>query len=148
MCKSLCEALGIKWRPEMDTPFDFTIPKDAKSDKHGFRNPHYGLKHSEESRRLISETKRGINVNTSLELEKKRKRWLLDNPNNNPIAKAKAIDAIVKVYLVVSPLGETIKVKNMAKFCRENNLHKGNMCSVAKGKLKHYKNWKCSYINN
>jgi hypothetical protein len=40
-----------------------------------------------------------------------------------------------------SPNGEIIRGKNIAKFCRENNLNSGHIGSVLKGKRKHHKGW-------
>ena len=39
--------------------------------------------------------------------------------------------------------GEFIKIQNLNRFCRDNNLNQGNMWSVAKGDSSHHKQWKC-----
>jgi hypothetical protein len=46
-----------------------------------------------------------------------------------------------KHYRFISPSGEAIDVFNLSKFCRENNLHNGNMTEVALGKKNQYKGW-------
>jgi hypothetical protein len=38
--------------------------------------------------------------------------------------------------------GEIFKTNNLNRFCRENNLNKGNMWMVSVNRLKHYKHWK------
>ena len=52
-----------------------------------------------------------------------------------------------KMYEFVDPEGNVFVEKGLKQFCLKHNLHAGNMASVAKGKLNHYKNWKCRLIN-
>lgn len=47
-----------------------------------------------------------------------------------------------KEYQLVSPTGEIIKFKNLAKFARENNLNPQCLKQVAMGKLKVNKGWR------
>lgn len=51
-----------------------------------------------------------------------------------------------KHYLVIDPTGKRYEVHGIKEFCKEHNLHPGNMVSVAKGKLNHYKKWLCQLI--
>ena len=44
-------------------------------------------------------------------------------------------------WLATSPSGESFRFKNLNQFCKDHGLNVGNMCQVAKGKLKHYKGW-------
>jgi len=53
----------------------------------------------------------------------------------------------LKSYKIVDPVGNEFIVKGLTDFCEKNNLHVGNMSSVAHGKLKHYKKWKCYPID-
>lgn len=50
-----------------------------------------------------------------------------------------------KYYIVTTPDGKEIEVFNLQKFCRENNLHGGNMHSVVKDNRDHYKGYKARY---
>jgi len=61
-------------------------------------------------------------------------------PESQKIAVAKAL---AKEYLVTDPDGNQYKIKNLQRFCRENNLDQPNMTAVASGRLKHCKQWKC-----
>lgn len=47
-----------------------------------------------------------------------------------------------KEWIVISPDGQTFKIRNMAKFCRENCLNNAHMCAVAAGTRKQHKGWK------
>lgn len=112
----------------------------------GSGNPMFGKTHSENTRRKISDARIGVNTNTPEALEKRRQKWLTNNPNYDPIAKKKASEKISKNFKVIDPEGKEYIIKNLKQFCTEHNLHNGNMCSVAKGKLKHYKQWKCQEL--
>ena len=48
-------------------------------------------------------------------------------------------------YIITTPEGETIKVRNLHKYCREHNLSSGTMTTVAKGGRKHYKDYMVKY---
>jgi len=52
-----------------------------------------------------------------------------------------------KIFNVTSPEGDKYKVKNLKRFCRENNLNDGTMYDVAKGNQKSHKGWKCKYVS-
>ena len=51
-----------------------------------------------------------------------------------------------KTYVVTDPDGNKEYIYNLKRFCKEKGLHVGNMCWVAKGRLNHYKGWKCTLI--
>lgn len=46
-------------------------------------------------------------------------------------------------WIVTDPTGKEFHVKGLALFCREHGLNNSHMAAVAKGKLKHHKQWKC-----
>ena len=51
----------------------------------------------------------------------------------------------LKLFRVISPEGVQSTVKNISRFCRENNLTQSSMCQIVKGKQKQHKGWKCEY---
>lgn len=51
-----------------------------------------------------------------------------------------------RAYRLISPEGEIIEGKNLTKFCRENDLNQGNMCSVCRGEITSYKGWTGTYV--
>ncbi len=53
-----------------------------------------------------------------------------------------------KTYKITDPLGQEYIVTGLKKFCSELKLNPGNMCSVAKGILNHYKQWKCELVES
>ena len=55
--------------------------------------------------------------------------------------KLNLIEANSKTWIFVNPNGEKITIKNLAKFCRENNLSRTLMSYVSIGKRKHHKGW-------
>jgi len=50
--------------------------------------------------------------------------------------------AFQKEYVLTSPEGENISIKNLSEFCRVNNLHRPNMHYVISGKRNSHKGWK------
>lgn len=53
---------------------------------------------------------------------------------------------LAKTYELTTPLGDTIIVTNLAKFCREHNLTKQCMNDIIKGKQLQHKGWKCKKL--
>ena len=45
-------------------------------------------------------------------------------------------------FSLISPTGERVDVKNLTKFCRDNNLTRANLQSVLRGNRNHHKGWK------
>lgn len=52
-----------------------------------------------------------------------------------------------KTYLVISPSGEEIVVKNLEDFCIKNNLNKSSLHKVANKSSRGHKGWKCKHID-
>lgn len=50
-----------------------------------------------------------------------------------------------KTYIVTNPKGIQIKITNLNKFCRENNLTQPLMIAVAQKRQKQHKGWLCKY---
>jgi hypothetical protein len=48
----------------------------------------------------------------------------------------------------INPEGEEFIVYGLGEFCRNNNLQQAHMFSVAKGRRRHHKNWKCEYYES
>jgi hypothetical protein len=47
-------------------------------------------------------------------------------------------------WKLTNPLGEIMYIKNLAKFCRENDLISSSMCHVSRGDRTDYNGWKCA----
>lgn len=99
----------------------------------------FGWVPSEETKRKISQANKG------------RQTWNKGVPSPWTSKRNKANKGIKKPifekeYLIIDPQGNEYKIKGLVTFCKNHNLHPGNMCSVAYGRLKHYKKWKCVLI--
>lgn len=94
-----------------------------------------GLKRSEESRMNISNGHKGIPCSDNAK-EKLRQYG----------AKA-AHESKTDNWIVITPDGEKLEIRNLREFCRKNNLTAPNMVSVSQGKRTHHKGWKCEKIN-
>jgi len=56
-------------------------------------------------------------------------------------SKLKISESRSKTWIFIDPNGNKIIIKNLTKFCLENNLKQSSMCYVAKGKNKIHKGW-------
>jgi group I intron endonuclease len=52
-----------------------------------------------------------------------------------------------KEWWIVTPTGSTLKINNLAAFCRAHGLNSGHMTRVAQGKLSQHKGYRCSKVN-
>lgn len=48
-----------------------------------------------------------------------------------------------KCYILTKPNGEEIEIKNLKKFCEENDLSEAGMGAVMRGRIYHNKGWLC-----
>jgi len=134
-------------------------------DRSGELNPMFGRKHSEESKRKMSDKQKGklsgdkhFNYGKSLSDDTKKKmseshtgkvspfkgmsgRFSDDSKKKMSLSK-KGIPnkKLEKTYEITKPDGSLVVVKGLKRYCLDNNLSFTSMCSVANGKLKHYKN--------
>jgi len=60
--------------------------------------------------------------------------------------KQAAAAALSKTYKVTTPAGVEIVVTNLNAFCKEHNHDQANMVSVAKGRGKSHKRYRCALI--
>lgn len=103
------------------------------SKRFGELNPMWGKNHSEEAKQKQS---------------KKRKEWF--KHNESPLkgkpcpetTKQKLSEKNSKEYRLISPKGEIVKIINLTKFAKENNLNIGCLHHVISGRNKSHKGWK------
>lgn len=98
-----------------------------------------GIIQTEEHKRKVSIAKTGKKASekTKQKMRKPKSKEHLEN-----LAKTISFD-----WILTDPNGKSFHIKNLKKFCRENNLHNGHLIGVAKGRNEHHKKWKCSYFN-
>jgi hypothetical protein len=153
-----------------------TGEKNPMFGRKGKDAPGYGRKMSDEEKQHLSNIKKGINVNAgkpilestrkklgdstrgktyeeiygeekAKELKSKRiesnKNRTVSQETKNKIAENNA----KKTYKLTNPNGDIILIKNLSKFCKNNNLTATLMFTVAYGKQKQHKGWKCELVN-
>lgn len=98
---------------------------EAAKKRTGKLNNFYGKSHS-------SETKKKIGLKSSEKVYTKEYRKKLS-------------DGISKTYKVTFPDGKVKIIKNLYKFCQENNLHSSCMSNVVKGNRKQHKGFVAEY---
>jgi group I intron endonuclease len=129
----------------------------------GDKNPNFGKPMSESTKLKISLSKMGQGLGRKLSMKTiqkiklsklgKSRPQFSDEWKNNIAKKSKLkwndpkyretiINSASKTYKLYSPTGEIITIKNLAKFCRENNINYGNMSRMIRGKLKSCKKYK------
>lgn len=86
----------------------------------GKNNPNYGVHDPEKNKKISNSVKK----------------WFKNNPNfKNKIGKY-----TFKEWLIITPNGNKLKIKNLTKFCKENNLNLGHMYYIADTGKK-FNNW-------
>jgi hypothetical protein len=119
------------------------LPKDSKqkygalkgeklpeSTKQILRDLNLGKKLTQETKNKISSSMKGIIP------------WNLGIPNSED-QRQKISNTLSKTWIITYPNGKTSIVKNLTKFCKENNLFQSNMIKVSQGKQKHHKGFIC-----
>ena len=107
----------------------------------GEGNHMFGRKHSEETKKKISKARLGVSLLPEHEKIKRRDRWLINNPNYDPVATQKRIDAKSKLYDITFPDGTQERIKNLNKFCKERSLNPSNLLVYG-----HSKGYKCMKV--
>lgn len=62
---------------------------------------------------------------------------------HSPESIAKYAETRSEWWIVITPEGTEMKIKNLKAFCRDNGLDQRHMSKVANGKAKHHKQWRC-----
>jgi len=94
----------------------------------------YGKHHSDEHNQMMREKMSGKN-----------------HPNYGKITpektKLKISIAIAKnTYVITTPIGKIETIKNLTKYCNDNNLERSSMSRMANGKQKQYKGYKIKRV--
>ena len=141
---------------------DITKKKLSKKSKECWLNEDYINKvNTEERNKKIAETmsriqlenwndnewrqKRIKNIrkaNTSIEHRKNCKERM-DKLYESSIERQKQGERVSKEWIIINPSGVYLKIKNLKKFCRKNNLNITGMWRTYKGIQNEYKGWKC-----
>ena len=114
-----------------------------------------GHKHSEESRKKLSEASKGqiFSAETRKKISEASKGRIFSAETRKKLSEAlkgricsekhklKMSESKSKIWFFIDPTGINLSIKNLAKFCRENNLGQTSMCRVAKGEKESYKGW-------
>jgi group I intron endonuclease len=105
-----------------------------------------GLANSQKKRtEAEKEHLRQLNIGKKQSDETKLKKSLvLKGRKSNPQAVRALVEKISLDWIVTTPNGQTLEVRNLAKFCIENDLNYKKMQSVGNGKYKQHKGYKVS----
>lgn len=117
-----------------------------------------GFKHKEKTLLLWSRQRSGKNHplygkgHNDITKDYMKNNWIGENNNHYGKKQSEKQKQIVreinsKSYIVTFPDGKKEIIKNLKKFCKENNLLDSKMCLVAQGKRNHHKKFKCEYLD-
>jgi hypothetical protein len=117
--------------------------KMSKELKEKLRQINLGKKHSEKSKKKMSDAHKG-RIYKSLTDEHKRKlsksnkrKHVITDEIRNKISNS----LCKKTYKLISPSGKEIILKNITKFCKDNNLSLSGLRRTIYGKTNNYKGW-------
>jgi len=88
-------------------------------------------------------------LNPSFQSQVQKERFLKGTHHFQNMSKKtidKRTNAVSRDWLVILPNGEKKKVRNLKKFCRDNDLSPSLMCLVSKGLRESHKGYRCERI--
>jgi hypothetical protein len=110
--------------------------KHTEESKEKIRQRHKGVPKSEEHRKKIGEKSKGRSPS-----QETREKLMQHNLKEDVLRHN--IECKQKEYIVTTPDGEEIEVINLSDFCKDTNLDRCKMYSVASGDRKTHKGYKC-----
>jgi hypothetical protein len=123
-----------------------TMQFDINDHNPSLRKWGIGLPHMEETKKHLSEIQKERWKQGVYDAEKLRlSRIGFKQPDSQ---KQKVAEKLSSEWIITNPKGESFKIKNLHKFCKENGLDQGNMVKVSKGLIKQNKGWKCLKIES
>jgi hypothetical protein len=102
-----------------------------------------GKKHTDETKRLISESKKG---HTQSEESRMKRAAARKGYKHSQETKDRIRDSNSYVWEVTDPDNNKEVTNNLKEYCKNHNLTVGNMYSVASGALKHHKGYKIKRV--
>jgi hypothetical protein len=153
------EQLSQRWSNTENNPSTLRIGQPGfahtEESKEKIRQAKIGTKATEKTKKKLSDKKLSFykSEKGQILIQKKKEKRLTQEEKDQiskslmghkqtDFQKESVAKALSKSYLITNPEGQTFQITNLNKYCRDNNLHVGNMCSVASGKLKQYKGFK------
>jgi hypothetical protein len=106
----------------------------SEEHKNKLLNSWKGRKHTQESKLKMSESKKGKSFTEKhrkklSECKKGENHFLYGKKRSDEVVN-KIVEKKSKNFSIISPDGEIIYGKNIAEFCRENNLDKATICNM------------------
>lgn len=119
--------------------------KKMSEGKKGEKNYNYGKHPTKETREKMSKSSEGKKMSDSAreKVSKARKDKKHSKEHTEKLAKATS-----KKYKIITPEGDIIFIHGIVKFCKsykKEKLNPGNLIKVAKGRQKYCKGYKCEY---
>lgn len=94
--------------------------------------------------RIKAENNRKRNAGKSLSPEHRQK--ISTALTGRPMSEERKLKNTRK-FTIIDPVGVHYTINNLHQFCKQHSLHNGSMTRVARGELKQYRGWLCSYAD-
>lgn len=155
--KSMSDIFGLEYIELQYNPEHYKVSSDMDNN---FNRK--GISHTEETKNQIGINKKGQipwnkgktnvyneetlnNMSQSLKGRIISKEWAnkISDSNKGKKKPKDWIDNKSLDWIVIDPNNNTIQIRNLKQFCRDNDLGFPNMVNVSKGIRTHHKGWKC-----
>ena len=131
------------YKRSQDTLIKMSIATSGKN------NPRYGVRLSDYTRQKISSSLIGFKHSNKTRKKMSYSQLHRNKSTYKPISdnqKKIIVDTNSRKWFIYKPDGDTITIKNLENFCRDNNLNVGCMRSVDKGRQKQHKGYICKRL--
>lgn len=160
--KQSSESIAKRQQTRKDNGHSMGKPKGGHlSDDHrekikkimlGRPSPMKGRKHSEQTRNLMRDSFSLMKQNGISLGRPKGTKQPIESVNRTRIAntgRKQPLESVLRrsgTYKITKPNGDIEIIKNLAQYCRDNNLNSSTMSQVALGNHKHHKQYKCEKL--
>jgi len=121
--------------------YNLSLGGDGNGGLYGEINGMYGKNHSKESIEKMKRNRHGKCMGDDNPMRRPEMiKWMKENnPMNNKESRDKIAEKLSKLWEITTPKGETLIIRNLSDYCKNNNLPYSSM--RRNGKCK--KGWKC-----
>lgn len=121
--------------------YNMTLGGEGVLGLSGEKSPWFNRKHSEHTKKILSEKLKGKSHKVSDSTKQKLRSYMIGRIPTESERKKISI-ANSKIYFFYNPQNVKIKITNLKKFCEENNLSYGCMRQLMYKRAKQHKGWK------
>lgn len=141
--KNFANAPKRVWTEEQKRAKSISVKEWLKTNPHNMLGKHLSPESIEKMKASKAANPQVYTEERRANIAKVRLGKTHDQPTKDNISQK-----VARTWQIITPTGEVLVIVNLRKYCIENNLHTGNMSSVASGRLNHYKGYKVRKLDN